>query len=181
MKKTNCYFYFEFHDMGAHIPCCTFEEYPLGKCPCDECTNYLPKKEASKIVREYLKNKGSNKEICNTCKSAQPNLQQTCNKLATDCISRQAVLDEIDDVSDVCEEIGQIEWCAELRTRVISLPSADRPTGEWHKTENEEMEITGYYCSVCDMPTNEPTNFCPNCGADMRGEEENHDRIKNYG
>lgn len=39
--------------------------------------------------------------------------------------------------------------------------------GEWHKTENEEMEITGYYCSVCDMPTYEPTNYCPNCGAKM--------------
>ena len=44
-----------------------------------------------------------------------------------DLISRQAVLDEIDDVSDVCEEICQIEWCAELRTRVIALPSEDRP------------------------------------------------------
>lgn len=57
MKKTDCYFYFEHYDMGAHIPCCAFKEYPLGKCPCDECTNYLPEKEVSKIVREYLKNK----------------------------------------------------------------------------------------------------------------------------
>ena len=57
MKKTDCYFYFEHYDMGARIPCCTFKEYPLGKCPCDECINYLPEKEVSKIVREYLKNK----------------------------------------------------------------------------------------------------------------------------
>jgi rubrerythrin len=51
----------------------------------------------------------------------------------------------------------------------LSLDNAAH--GEWHKTENEEMEITGYYCSVCDMPTDEPTNYCPNCGADMRGGE----------
>ena len=44
-------------------------------------------------------------------------------------------------------------------------------SGEWHKMENEEMEITGYYCSVCDMPTNEPTNYCGNCGAKMERRE----------
>lgn len=35
-------------------------------------------------------------EICkvlNDLPSAQPDLQQTCNKLATDCISRQAAID----------------------------------------------------------------------------------------
>ena len=59
MKKTDCYFYFEHIDMGAYIPCCSFGDYGLGICPCDDCTNYLPKSEVSKIVREYLKNKES--------------------------------------------------------------------------------------------------------------------------
>lgn len=43
--------------------------------------------------------------------------------------------------------------------------------GHWIATENEEMEIDGYYCSNCDLPmeTKEKTCFCPHCGADMRG------------
>lgn len=42
--------------------------------------------------------------------------------------------------------------------------------GKWVAEENEEMEIDGYHCSVCDLPmeTEEKSNFCPNCGADMR-------------
>ena len=45
--------------------------------------------------------------------------------------------------------------------------------GKWIPTENEEMEIDGYFCSVCDLPmeTEEKTDFCPNCGADMRKDE----------
>lgn len=46
----------------------------------------------------------------------------------------------------------------------------DREKGEWIATENEEMEVDGYFCSKCDspMPTDEKTSFCPFCGADMR-------------
>ena len=57
MKNTDCYFYFEHYDMGAHISCCTFKEYPLGKCPCDDCTNYVPQSKVSQIVMEYLEYK----------------------------------------------------------------------------------------------------------------------------
>ena len=52
--KTDCYFYFEHYDMGAHIPCCSFAEYGLGVCPCDDCTNYVPQSKVSQIVREYI-------------------------------------------------------------------------------------------------------------------------------
>ena len=45
--------------------------------------------------------------------------------------------------------------------------------GKWIPTENEEMETDGYFCSVCSLPmeTEEKTDFCPNCGADMRDED----------
>jgi rubrerythrin len=60
---------------------------------------------------------------------------------------------------------------ADMVRRMKEALSVDRPTGEWRKTENDEMEITGYYCSMCDMPTDEPTRFCPNCGAKMEVKE----------
>ena len=56
-KKTDCYFFFEHYDMGAHIPCCTYADNGLGVCPCDNCNNYVPQSKVSEIVREYLKQK----------------------------------------------------------------------------------------------------------------------------
>lgn len=60
----------------------------------------------------------------------------------------------------------------ELSRRIKSLPSApdSRQRGEWVRKEN----VFGVaYCSNCgyELHTND-TPFCPNCGADMRGEEE---------
>ena len=54
MKKRDCYFYSEYADMGAHIPCCDNHK-GLGNCPCEECTDFLSKNDADKAVREYVK------------------------------------------------------------------------------------------------------------------------------
>lgn len=46
----------------------------------------------------------------------------------------------------------------------------ERPQGEWE--ENNESKIrTCWYCTNCGYPTFEvvDTNFCPNCGARMKG------------
>ena len=47
-----------------------------------------------------------------------------------------------------------------------------RPQGEWEKCQNDMFR-----CSICRQADEVPTsmgipiyNFCPNCGADMRGE-----------
>ena len=68
----------------------------------------------------------------------------------------------------------------EVRDRIESIPSADRPQGEWIKHDEERD-----YCSVCKhiFTTRAITkqdkwttyvddlgyNFCPNCGARMKG------------
>ena len=45
-----------------------------------------------------------------------------------------------------------------------------RPRGKWIRKHNVHGAV---YCSLCDyeLHTND-TNFCPNCGADMREEEQ---------
>lgn len=49
-----------------------------------------------------------------------------------------------------------------------ALPSADRP-GEWIRYERGLF--FGYKCSRCGGLSEIPTDCCPNCGADMRGEK----------
>ena len=63
----------------------------------------------------------------------------------------------------------------EAVTRVENFPAADvAPVvhGKWIVDERHRHDP---YCSVCDYEplTGKKTPFCPNCGADMRGD--NHD------
>jgi rubrerythrin len=78
--------------------------------------------------------------------------------------------------------VGLIEHCGEdvpiYVEDVEALGMAckaleERQIGRWMATENEEGEIVGYFCSVCDLPmeTDEKTKYCPNCGARMEVEE----------
>lgn len=46
----------------------------------------------------------------------------------------------------------------------------DRPQGKWMPTENV-LGVIGGKCSKCGEGTFVLYNFCPQCGADMRGEE----------
>ena len=52
-------------------------------------------------------------------------------------------------------------------TIIKKMPSADvreNIHGHWLDTSN------GWMCSICDRDSKSDTNFCPNCGADMRCE-----------
>ena len=53
----------------------------------------------------------------------------------------------------------------------------ERPQGKWlEDLLGDTQQLLGYYCSLCfahaldlnDYPVR--TNFCPNCGAKMRGD-----------
>ena len=95
----------------------------------------------------------------------------------TELIGRQAVLDQIElwaryDVPDV-------EAPMDLVGRILELPSAEPKTGRWidHEIPLESggaMPIQ--VCNLCSTfyplaHTGGGYHFCPNCGADMRGEE----------
>lgn len=46
----------------------------------------------------------------------------------------------------------------------------ERPTGEWLKSDIPESLLAK--CSICGFDCGAYShNFCPNCGADMRGED----------
>lgn len=55
MKKNDCHFYEEYHDMGACIELCNYlnDRQMRG---CDGCSDhYISSSEASDLIREYLK------------------------------------------------------------------------------------------------------------------------------
>lgn len=56
--------------------------------------------------------------------SAQPNLQQTCNKVATDCISRQAALNTVQNMYDRCDTGSMQDYHDLLMEAFEILPSA---------------------------------------------------------
>lgn len=54
--KEDCYYYTEVQDMGAHIKTCSMQDR-IGICPCNGCSNYLPRSKARKIIDAYRKEK----------------------------------------------------------------------------------------------------------------------------
>lgn len=63
------------------------------------------------------------------------------------------------------------------------IPSADRPSGEWIIGENEndgwcKCSACGYANITCEVyPVGLGAyNFCPNCGARMKGADDEHDK-----
>ena len=92
-----------------------------------------------------------------------------------DLISRQSALDIFDDYN-VSVENGELEAYSRDRKRMCELPPAqpERKRGKWLA---DNRPGGGFWvCSCCKFPSeafaaNVLYKFCPNCGADMRGEQ----------
>lgn len=59
----------------------------------------------------------------------------------------------------------------ELSTRIKDIPSADRPQGEWIEMYRNGFGNMVCMCSKCNFHATK-SNFCPNCGADMKERED---------
>lgn len=103
-----------------------------------------------------------------------------------DLISRQAAIEELDKIFDSIP-IEQTIEILKLRRTLRELPSAQpkeqkRIRGKWIYCEDSIADcVDGYRCDCCGffVPwdyTHKSTayindyNFCPNCGAEMKGE-----------
>ena len=106
----------------------------------------------------------------------------------SDAIQQMALM--LEDISeDLSEQIIQrfgYESAEELATEAMSIiPSTDRPQGEWEEKtafHNEDdnpiiEEWQSAKCSVCGKYHTTPYlyyfddfNYCPNCGARMKGD-----------
>lgn len=88
-----------------------------------------------------------------------------------DTISRQAVLDALNNI-EIPRNASWYQYYQQALTAVDKLPPAQPKRGKWIKISPANI----YECSECGkhVMTNDicAYDFCPNCGADMRGEQE---------
>lgn len=108
--------------------------------------------------------------------SVEPETKQQAT-VSSDCIYRQQALEAIRNIKAITgtfdDEILLIDK-AQAQTELMMLPSAqpERNKGKWIDSRD-----VCWLCSECGkwldvLQGDVDMNFCPNCGADMRGEEE---------
>lgn len=109
----------------------------------------------------------------------------------SDLISRQDAIDAIhEDIDWLVAQGGRdldLTECMERAKSILNnLPSAEPEKGKWifHERREPQFDISGiktwgvaYICSECEFIHTVIEDFghylfCPNCGADMRGEQE---------
>ena len=87
-------------------------------------------------------------------------------------IDRNKLLNEIIDL--LAKDCKDMELCGKIVGLISVQPTVqERPKGRWLRCEND------LYCSNCKrdamirkgLPFQSWSNFCPNCGADMRESE----------
>ena len=100
-----------------------------------------------------------------------------------DYISRQAAIDALNDLSENYTDKGR-EWHPHIDfviETIDELPPADvKPVkrGKWINKKIRWVSCVSlwwedaYECSKCGEAGLKEWNFCPNCGADMRGESD---------
>jgi len=139
--------------------------------------------ELKETITEMRDSNGTltQQEVCKFLANYMEVLEKQMQQPCEDCIRRQAVIEHICESKECYKEECKgrtLKRCPDLQW-VFDLPpvTPQRPEGRWIATENEEMNIDGYFCSCCDLPmeTEERTKFCPNCGAEMSGGEEDED------
>ena len=102
-----------------------------------------------------------------TTESSEPEKHQLSEEIPTntptDLISRQDAIDTLKRVAGVGNR---------ALDALKNLPSEDRAKGEWIVLDivcREEICLP-YECSNCGFRYGSRFNYCPNCGADMKGE-----------
>ena len=89
-------------------------------------------------------------------------------------ISKEEAIEILNNEKPSCGEkvtYSEGEVCEAYDMAIEALSHPERPKGRWEEIRNAYGEIEGWICT-CGREVKCKDNFCPNCGADMRGEEE---------
>lgn len=98
-------------------------------------------------------------------------------KAKLECLKRETSGTDIDcnyrncDECNLCYEQGNMGEQKEALDMAIEALEQTRPKGKWIGEENLDGSIR-YMCDNCkEFESVDYYDFCPNCGADMRGED----------
>lgn len=111
----------------------------------------------------------------------QPNLQPTCNRLATDCISRQAAIDALQKCRKHCIDPFDSYHIdiQDAENQLSKLPTIQPEPHEgywidkgWNGDWAWQIDGRGncwrvIECSECGKRVLVESNYCPHCGAKM--------------
>ena len=130
-------------------------------------------------LTRFYDNEVTARKLIDEQPTIQPELGTNLAEVGTDCcISRQAVFDALrtcydtetitmdngDEYINYGDAVGEIE----------QLPPIQPKRGRWHYSDGKPARIGsfGVVCDQCDTESEYCTNFCGECGADMRGEQD---------
>lgn len=92
-------------------------------------------------------------------------------------MTRNEAINELKCAIDLIKQDGK-DWLDERDIPLLqmAIEALERKRGEWIQQRDEYWGVFWFNCSVCGQkPPNDQfgqewhSNFCPNCGADMRG------------
>ena len=103
--------------------------------------------------------------------------------MSKDIIYREDAIKAINLRARIPHDVASALYASMAINAICSVPSADRQQGEWIKTSNDWIDgycgerLFPYHCGCCGYKTwdDELTNYCPNCGAKMRGADNEAD------
>lgn len=92
----------------------------------------------------------------------------------SDLISREAFSSHIKNVLGLGDEENgsdpeYMEGLNDCNEALMTFPSAENK-GEWIPLYPSDPDLISFECKSCGEEQPFKCNFCPNCGADMRGE-----------
>ena len=96
-------------------------------------------------------------------------------EVSTDCISRQALLDKFEPWLKVKDyNDGELNMLKAVLYEIRFMRSAQPKRGWWIEIINSRGVVVALRCSRCEKSPRHGvrSDFCPNCGADMREETE---------
>lgn len=101
-------------------------------------------------------------------------VEERRREIMDNLISRRAAIDVTWEEPTYTDPLNVL---TEVRDKIRALPSAERK-GKWVLTDYPDEQT--YKCSACNevwifldgTPEDNGAFFCPNCGADMRGEQD---------
>lgn len=105
-----------------------------------------------------------------------------------DTVSRQDAIDELKTfIEDETTQSADKVWNGAIKTAIGCMrmvpTSANSPTGKWSRLGKilDIGDVQELVCDVCEKtilwvndhyPNDEEPKYCPNCGADMRGDKD---------